>query len=171
MAEVFVGIGSNIERCRHIASGLDALDAEFAPLRISPVYRSEAIGFAGEDFFNLVVGFDTALAVGELADVLRRIEDAHGRRRDAPRFSSRTLDLDILTYDDRTGVIDGVRLPREEVLQNAFVLRPLADLAGERRHPVTGKTYAQHWEEYDKTAQRLWRIDFEWRGRNLSRVD
>ena len=77
------------------------------------------------------------------------------------KFCSRTLDLDLLTYDDV--VIDTpVRLPREEILYNAFVLWPLAELVPEGIHPTTGKSYAQLWRAFDKQKQRLQPINFTW---------
>lgn len=168
MTEVFVGVGSNVDRYRHVSAALEALDAAFGPLSISPVYQSAAVGFDGDDFLNLVVGFNVDCRLGELAGQLRAIESANGRVRGGPRFAARTLDLDILTYGDAVGEIDGVTLPRDEILHNAFVLRPLADLAGERRHPQTGVSYAEHWAAYDQASQRLAPVTFRWRGREIS---
>ena len=170
MAQVYVGIGSNIERERHVLAALDALADSFGELRISSVFESEAVGFAGEHFYNLVAGFETSLGVGQLSRVLKAIEDSNGRCRKGPKFSGRTLDIDILTYDDRKGSVDGVELPRAEILKNAFVLQPLAEIAPERLHPVEGQTYAELWQAYDKQKQRLWPVDFVWRGAVISRA-
>ena len=123
MPRVYLGVGSNIERERYITAGLDALEVLFGTLALSPVYDSAAIGFQGQPFLNLVAGVDTELAVGDMAGRLRHIEYEHGRQPNATRFSARQLDIDILTYGDATGVIDGVELPRGEILENAFVLR------------------------------------------------
>jgi 2-amino-4-hydroxy-6-hydroxymethyldihydropteridine diphosphokinase len=98
--------------------------------------------------------------VAELVAELRAIEDANGRVREGPRYSPRTLDIDILTYGNACGEIDGVQLPRQEILKNAFVLRPLADIAGNDRHPETVRPFAEHWEAYDHRRQKLWPIDF-----------
>ena len=168
MATVFLSIGSNIERYQHISAGLNQLAERFGELRISPVYESEAVGFSGDHFLNLVVGVETDLSVGELSTQLRAIEDACGRRRDGPRFGPRTLDIDILTYDDVVGLVEGVELPRGEILENAFVLCPLAELAPQAVHPVLGQTYAELWDAYDQAAQPLSRVAFEWRGRVIS---
>ena len=81
MARVYLSIGSNIDRQQHITACLDALAAAFGELTLSSVYESEAVGFAGDNFFNLVAGVDTDLGVGELAAQLRRIEFDNGRRR------------------------------------------------------------------------------------------
>jgi len=160
MPRVYLGLGSNIEREQHIRAALKALEDAFGLLLISPVYESESVGFAGSNFFNLVVGVDTDLPVGELSALLRGIEDANGRVRSGPKFAPRTLDIDILTYGNACGEIDGVQLPREEVLRNAFVLRPLADIAPNDRHPETVRTFLDHWEAYDQSRQKLWPIHF-----------
>ena len=130
MARVYVSVGTNIQRRRNVTAALDALSVAYGDLRVSAVFESDAVGFEGDPFYNLVAGLETSRSVGALATELRRIEDDSGRRRDAPKFSGRTLDLDLLTYGDSVGVIDGVALPREEILEQAFVLRPLAESAG-----------------------------------------
>ena len=168
MARVYLGVGSNIERERYITAGLDALEGLFGSLDISPVYDSAAIGFEGQPFLNLVVGVSTDLTVAELAKQLRHIEYEHGRPLNATRFSARQLDIDILTYDDLVGVIDGVELPRSEILENAFVLRPLADLAPDEIHPTEGAAYKQLWGEFEQGRQPVARVSFSWRGRVIS---
>jgi 2-amino-4-hydroxy-6-hydroxymethyldihydropteridine diphosphokinase len=167
MARVFLGLGSNIERERYMTAGLDALHGLFGELALSPVYDSPAIGFEGQPFLNMVVAVDTELSVAELAARLRHIEVEHGRPDNATRFSPRQLDIDILTYEDLAGDVDGVELPRGEILENAFVLRPLADLAPEGVHPVEQRTYAKLWAEYDASSQPLERVPFTWRGREI----
>jgi 2-amino-4-hydroxy-6-hydroxymethyldihydropteridine diphosphokinase len=165
MATVYLGVGSNIERERYIVAGLDALQGLFGELTLSSVYDSAAIGFVGQPFLNLVVQVETDLDVGELARELRHIEIEHGRPAHATRFSSRQLDIDILTYDDQVGVIEGVELPRGEILENAFVLCPLAELAPESLHPFARKSYSALWQDYDQASQELTKVGFEWRGR------
>ena len=168
MAEVFVSIGSNTRRYHHIAASLDALQQYFGELLISPIYESEAVGFEGDNFLNLVVGFETAYSVGELQALLKQIEDEHGRERGGPKFSSRTLDIDILTVDDLVGDVDGVLLPRPEILDNAFVLLPMVDLIPEAIHPMALTSYQVLWDEYDQQSQKLWRVDFDWHGAAVS---
>lgn len=169
MARVFLGVGSNIQRERYIVAGLDALMRLFGEFEHSSVYDSAAIGFDGQAFLNLVVGLDTDLGIAEMSAKLRQIEVEHGRPANASRFSARQLDIDVLTYDDVVGVVAGVVLPRGEILENAFVLRPLAELAPTSCHPELGASYGELWRDFDQHAQQLSRVDFEWRGRSISR--
>ena len=162
MSLIYLSLGSNIDRQRHICAALDALSENFGDLEISTVYESEAVGFQGDSFYNLVVGVYSDLPVGEIATILKQIEDNNGRDRSSPKFAPRTLDIDILTVDSLVGEVDGINLPRSEVLKNAFVLQPLAELASEMLHPITGKSIAEHWQLFDKTTQKLWPIDFCW---------
>lgn len=169
MSRVYISIGSNIERYRHVTTALDALETWFGELVISPVYESESVGFEGSDFLNLVVGIDTELTVGELSRRFKQLEADNGRTRSAPKFSARTLDLDILTYNDTAGMVDGIELPRAEILNNAFVLRPLADIAGDELHPVCRQPYRKLWQSYNRD-QKLWPVNFTWQGRQVSRA-
>lgn len=158
---VLLGLGSNRNAPYHISQALLALRKRFGAVNISPVYESKSVGFVGNNFLNLVVQIETDLSVGDLLQELRRVENDNGRDRTAPRFSARTLDIDILLYGDAVGEIDGVKLPREEILENAFVLQPLFDLAPDLVHPQANKTIAELWENYDKTRQSLWRVELD----------
>jgi 2-amino-4-hydroxy-6-hydroxymethyldihydropteridine diphosphokinase len=171
VAKVYVSIGSNIERYQHITASLDALHHHFGELLISTVFESVAVGFDGSNFLNLVVGFDCKQSVADLSQLLREIEHDNGRRRDGPKFSPRTLDIDILTYNDYTGVIDGIELPREEITENAFVLLPLAEIAPAVVHPGNGESYATLWQQYDQARQKLWPVDFTWQNKKISNSD
>nr|WP_028471243.1 2-amino-4-hydroxy-6-hydroxymethyldihydropteridine diphosphokinase [Neptunomonas japonica] len=171
MSRVYLSIGSNIERYHHVAAGLDKLEMLFSPLIISSVYESEAVGFNGNPFLNLVVGLDTELSVGALLHVLKGIEDDNGRVRGGPKFAPRTLDVDILTFGTQIGVVDKVQLPRDEILTNAFVLWPLSEVAPLELHPVVNKSYQALWSEYDKKQQKLWAIDFQWKEQLISVVN
>ncbi len=155
--DVYLGLGSNQDAKKHIAAGIVALQHRFGDLRVSSVYRSTAVGFDGDDFLNAAAWIRTDLDVGELKAWLTELEDRHGRDRSQPRFSDRSLDIDILLHGDKVGTFDGLELPRPEVLKYAHVLRPLAELAPDLTHPVSGKTFAQHWQEFqgDRSLHRL----------------
>ena len=125
---------------------------------VSPIYESEAVGFSGDNFLNLVVGITTRLPPRQLADRLREIEAQHGRVRGAEKFSSRTLDIDLLTFGEAVVDEKGLQLPRDEILRYAFVLRPLADVAPQERHPQSGRSYGELWAEFDQSGQKLWPV-------------
>lgn len=164
MPQVYLGIGSNIDPQRHLRCAFDSLAKVLTHFVISPVYESEAVGFVGDDFLNLVVGGETALPVGELRDALRDIESGCGRTREGPKFGSRTLDIDILTYGDAQGLVEGIELPRPEILEASYVLGPLADIAGEEVHPIRGQSYATLWalEKQHENTTPLTRVEFSW---------
>lgn len=146
MIPVCVALGSNVDAERHVRMAVTLLREHFGQLRLSPVYRNPAVGFAGADFLNLVAGFDTALPLTELIPTLSDIEARCGRERGAQRFAPRSMDMDLLLYGDTVSETP-LKLPRPDILRYPFVLKPLADLMGEARHPVTGRRYAEHWEE------------------------
>lgn len=160
MTWAWVSIGSNVERERYVRAAVAALREAFGDLTLSPVYETPAEGFAGAPFYNLVAGFDTDLPLREVQGRLRAIEDRNGRKRDAGKFSDRTLDIDLLTFGDRVGEFEGLRLPREEITRYAFVLRPLADVAPGQHHPGLGATYAALWRRFARDRPvRMRRVD------------
>jgi 2-amino-4-hydroxy-6-hydroxymethyldihydropteridine diphosphokinase len=154
MATVYVSIGSNINREHHITESLKALNNRFAPLHISNFYDCESVGFEGENFLNLVVGFDCDLPISELAKVLKHIELENERQRETEKYASRTLDIDILLYGNQVGIIDGVELPRGEITEYAFVLRPLVDVAAQELHPTLDLSFSQIWNSFDQLSQK-----------------
>ncbi len=161
MAKVYVSIGSNIDKHQNIQGALIELAKQFGELTLSNIYESEAVGFDGDNFFNLVACFETQLTVGELSRALKAMEDHFGRERNSPKFSGRTLDIDILTYDQQVGEIDGVLLPRAEIIENAFVLLPLSEIAADEIHPELQVSYARLWFFYEKDKQKLWRVELK----------
>lgn len=162
MAKVYVSVGSNIEPAENIRAAIDALRDCYSELLISTVYESEAVGFAGDNFYNLVVAFETDDKVHGVASTLHHLEDEQARDRKGPRFSARTIDLDLLLYDDLILNENGLNVPRDEITQNAFVLQPLAELAGETLHPQLKTSLAKLWQAFDKESQQLWPIPFDW---------
>jgi len=162
MARVYISIGSNIDPALNIRSAIAALRHHYGELILSRVFESEAVGFDGDNFYNLVTGFDTAESLDQVAIRLRQIEDDHARNRQNPRFSARTIDLDLLLYDDIVCNEAGLNVPRNEITENAFVLQPLAEVAGDVIHPQLRQSITTLWREFDKSAQQLWPIEFEW---------
>ncbi|ABI57863.1 2-amino-4-hydroxy-6-hydroxymethyldihydropteridine diphosphokinase [Alkalilimnicola ehrlichii MLHE-1] len=159
MTRVYVSIGSNIEPDYHVRAAVRALRERFGELVVSPVYRNPAVGFDGNDFYNLAVGFDTDLEPEALADWFRELEAKYGRRRGEGKFAARTLDLDLLTWDQ--AVIDrpGLRLPRDEILRYAFVLKPLADIAGDEHHPELHRSYRDLWADFQGEHEGMTRLE------------
>ncbi|MDH5392382.1 MAG: 2-amino-4-hydroxy-6-hydroxymethyldihydropteridine diphosphokinase [Gammaproteobacteria bacterium] len=162
MSKVYISVGSNIDKETSIRKGINDMRQAFGELQLSSVYQSQAVGFEGDDFYNLVVSFESSEPVLSISRQLHAIEDKNGRDRSGPRFSSRTLDLDLLLYDDLITEENGLEIPRGEILDNAFVLWPLAEIAPQRRHPITAKTYAEHWQAFDKTKEKLYPVEFDW---------
>ncbi|MDH3325850.1 MAG: 2-amino-4-hydroxy-6-hydroxymethyldihydropteridine diphosphokinase [Gammaproteobacteria bacterium] len=161
MARVFISVGSNIDRKKHITAGIRALHELYHPIKCSSVYESESVGFDGDNFYNLVIELDTQSSITEVSANLANIEDLNGRNRQGPRFSSRTLDLDLLLYGDQVLNSSTLTLPRPEIYENAFVLLPLTELAGQQKDPLSEHTYAQLWNKFDQQKQQLWAIDFD----------
>ncbi|MCE7951920.1 MAG: 2-amino-4-hydroxy-6-hydroxymethyldihydropteridine diphosphokinase [Xanthomonadales bacterium PRO7] len=158
MTRAWLSLGSNLEPEANLRAALRELHGRFGDIIISPVYRFPAIGFDGPDFLNLAAGIDTDVGVSVLNDWLHALEDRHGRRRDVPRFSSRTLDVDIVLFGDQ--VVKGpgnLEIPRPE-LKYAFVLKPLADIAADAKHPVLGKMIGQLWHEFPKEKDHSTRV-------------
>lgn len=155
MTEVFVSIGSNIQREKHITKALRLLCIRYGHVRISSVYESEAVGFSGTPFYNLVASFHTREPLLEIAKQLRAIEDRCGRIRNGARYSSRTMDLDLLLYGDAVVTTENIAVPRPEILTEAFVLGPLAELAGNLRHPIRQQTFQQLWAQHDASQRRI----------------
>ena len=162
MARIYISIGSNIEAEQHLRHAVAELQAHYGELQLSSVYESESVGFHGDNFLNMVVGLDTDEDVHMVVQTLRLIEDRYGRVRTGPRFSARTLDLDLLLYDDLVLKENGLELPRGEITHNAFVLWPLAELAPELLHPVRQQTMASLWQGFNKASQKLWPIALDW---------
>ncbi len=161
MPRIFVSIGSNIDREQNIRGAIAALKSEFGPLRLSSVYETEPQGFHGENFYNLVSEFSSAASRDEIGAKLAEIERRHGRGRGGARFSARTLDLDLLLYGDAIIHEDGTDIPRREIGRYAFVLRPLAEIAPDLRHPETGETFAEMWARFPGKGQQVRRIPFD----------
>jgi 2-amino-4-hydroxy-6-hydroxymethyldihydropteridine diphosphokinase len=149
VATVYLGLGSNIDAEKNLRLALAQLRALFGDLTISPVYRSAALGFDGSDFLNLVLALSTDADPLYVLEQIERIHEMAGRSRGPDKYSSRPLDIDLLLYGDRVDPKPPLRLPRRDILEYSFVLRPLADIAPDLVHPVTGRTIDEHWREFD----------------------
>ncbi len=165
MADIYISLGSNVEREYHVQRGLNALavafDLPFEQLKLSSLFESEAVGFNGNAFYNMVIGITTSQSVEQVALKLRAIEFSYGRTNDAKKFSPRTLDLDLLLYDDLI-INSPAQLPRNEINKNAFVLWPLSEVAPQVVHPIINKNYYTLWQNYDKNYQQLKIVDNCW---------
>lgn len=161
MTEVSLSLGSNIRRYHHINQGLDALERHFGHCQCSPVYESASVGFDGSPFLNLVAIIKTDKPLSEVIELLKAIEDENGRDRSGPKFGPRTLDIDVVTYGDLHGQVEGVELPRPELFKNAFVLLPLCDLWPNRQIPGTDQSFKNCWNGNDAQLQQLTEVPFE----------
>jgi 2-amino-4-hydroxy-6-hydroxymethyldihydropteridine diphosphokinase len=143
MPRVYVGAGSNSEPAARLRAAVAALERVFGAVRCSAVYRTAAIGPPAPDYLNLVIAFDSNRGPDAVKAELTAVEAAGGRRREAERSVVCTIDLDLLLFGAR--VDPSRRLPHPDVLRRAFVLTPLADVAPDVRHPVTGEPLASAW--------------------------
>ena len=120
----FLSIGSNIEATKNIDSAIKELSLILSNINKSSTYQTKAVGFEGDDFLNLVVSGDSSLNFDELNLKLKKIEDLSGRNRNAPKFSARTLDIDIVLQIDEDEII----FESDEIEKYDFVSNPLKEL-------------------------------------------
>ena len=154
---MYVGLGSNIEPETNLRLGIAELRRLYGHVDVSAVYQSHAVGFDGDDFLNLVARFESESEPAEICAAITAIHKLSGRDRHGGKWESRPLDIDLLLYNDR--VLEEPRVPREDVLEYSFVLRPLAELAPDLVHPVTGRTILEHWQEFDASRHPLEVVD------------
>lgn len=148
VSTVYVSVGSNIRRRTSIRGGLKSLKKRFAEIQLSSVYETEAVGFDGDAFYNLVLSFETTLSPQVVNRYLKEIEAIHGREKGGKKFSPRTLDIDLLLYDDIMLDIPGLQIPRDEIFKYAFVLEPLAEMVPNAICPGQPLTYKELWEAF-----------------------
>jgi len=146
MSTAWLGLGSNVDAENHIRAGIRELQKDFENVSLSPVYSSTAVGFVGDDFINLVARVETDMHPLALRDYLRDLEDRFGRKRGVAKFSDRSLDIDILLYDDLVLFSPKLEIPRAEIMKFAHVLKPLADLDPELTHPIELRPMAEIWK-------------------------
>jgi 2-amino-4-hydroxy-6-hydroxymethyldihydropteridine diphosphokinase len=173
MMDVYLSLGSNIDAQKNMQAAIEALEKKYGKLRVSTIYESEAVGFQGDNFLNCVVAFDfnntvkSITALPELVEVLikelKTMEDQLGRVRGGPKFSARTIDIDIILFGNLCGEYAGVRIPRDEITKNAYVLLPLMELAPDLKDPASGKSMKELWDCccLDMQKQKLWKAEFQ----------
>ena len=147
--KVFIGIGSNLNKIKNIKSSISKIKNDYENVKLSPVYETKSMGFDGPNFYNLVCSFNTTEDIYKLKEKLNKIELDHGRNLNETKYSSRTLDIDILYYDNLILVDDKIKIPRKEIIEYDFVLRPLIDIDAEFIHPVLLIPNNKIEEEYD----------------------
>jgi len=150
VTRVLVAAGSNVEPHANLRRALEALARHYPGLVRSTAYRNRAVGFEGEDFINLVIGFDTDEDVGTVLGRLHAAEALCGRARNAPKWAPRSMDLDILLYGDRVCDEPGLVLPRPDLVRRAYMLGPAAEIAPDLVHPTLGVTLADLWRNFEQ---------------------
>lgn len=150
MPEVFVAAGSNVRPRENLRRALAALRETWPDLRASRAWRNPAVGFEGEDFVNLVVGFDTDLPLAAVLDRLHAAEEACGRPREAPKWAPRSMDLDVLLYGAEVGEFPGAILPRPDLVRRPYMLGPMAEIAPGLVHPTLGHSMAELWQRFPR---------------------
>lgn len=162
MATVFLGIGSNESPEKNLRLAIMELGSRYGELQLSSVYESAAVGFDGADFLNLVVRLQSEDSPLAICHEIELIHNLAGRIRGGDKWESRPLDIDLLLYNDLVKDDRPVRVPRDDILQYSFVLRPLAEIAPDQLHPVTGKTLLEHWQEFDAASHPLKETHVDW---------
>lgn len=162
---VYVAAGSNVDPLVNLRRALDVLDRYFAPLTVSRAYANAAVGFEGEDFVNLVLGFSTQLDVHAVIERLHEAEAACGRERNAPKWAPRAMDLDILLYGETLCDEPGLKLPRPDLLKRPYMLGPAAEIAPALVHPTAQRTLGELWHEMQSTqaAHAMRPVELGWR--------
>jgi 2-amino-4-hydroxy-6-hydroxymethyldihydropteridine diphosphokinase len=159
---VLVAAGSNVEPRVNLRRALDALARYYPALVRSTAYRNRAVGFEGEDFINLVVGFDTGDDVRTVIEHLHEAESLCGRARHAPKWAPRSMDLDILLFGDRVCDEPGLVLPRPDLVRRAYMLGPAAEIAPDTVHPTLGLTLAELWRNFAQDEHPMVAVELEW---------
>jgi 2-amino-4-hydroxy-6-hydroxymethyldihydropteridine diphosphokinase len=155
---VYLSAGSNIAPENNLKMACQQLESEYGELTLSSVYQNSAVGFAGDDFLNMVIGFSTREQPELIVDRLESLHEKAQRERQADPFSSRTLDVDLLLYGDLVSG-DAPRLPREDIEKYAFVLGPMAEVAPQLRHPVSGMTMSEIWDDFSADAHPMQKVE------------
>ncbi|AXX60905.1 2-amino-4-hydroxy-6-hydroxymethyldihydropteridine diphosphokinase [Vibrio vulnificus] len=145
MNTVYIGVGSNIEREKHVRAAWQELTLLGEALQASPIYECAAVGFDSHAFFNFVIRLNTSMTLEELASQLRQIELRWGREENAAKYQDRTLDLDIVLFGECISS-QKPELPRSDIFKYPFVIQPLYDLQPDLVIPGDGRTVEEIWQ-------------------------
>ncbi|MBV1909923.1 MAG: 2-amino-4-hydroxy-6-hydroxymethyldihydropteridine diphosphokinase [Kangiellaceae bacterium] len=183
MVDIYIGIGSNIEPHHNVKKALEVLEQALPSIEFSRVFESKAVGFEGENFLNLVARFNSRDVINSqtssdlsklelssnlnsgkhslnsVIQLLKELESQLGRVKGSKKFSDRLIDIDVLLWGDLQ-LDSPIELPRGEILQNAYVLWPLSELAPNMIHPGTSESYQALWSKFDKSKQQLNPVQF-----------
>ncbi len=146
MITAYVGVGSNLERYRHIEAGIKELSLLGDELRLSTIYECPAQGFDSHPFLNLVVELKTSLSLEDFQQSLKEVEFRWGRDVDAKKYQDRTLDMDIILFGDVISPSSPV-VPRPDIYQYPFVIQPLYELCPELNIPGTDLSIKKVWQD------------------------
>ncbi len=161
MTQVFVAIGSNVDPVTRVIQAAQQIKRRHPGARFSRCYRNPAFGFEGADFINAGAGFDSLLPIAELLRSLREIETQCGRGPADAKWGPRSMDLDLLLYGDVVAVGPDYTLPRRDLLQRAYMLGPLAELAPDWPYPPSGPPVRPLWAERSQSAHVLLPLDLD----------
>lgn len=156
MSRVYLSLGSNIDARSNISKGIEALNNRFGQMQLSPIVESEPVGFVGDPFINLMTVLETELPIPELSKQLRQMEYDFGREDNAPKFSGRTLDIDIVMVDQLHGEHFGIQLPRNDLFEHGYMLYPLTLMEPDLVPPGQEKTVQELWANFPFPEQKLW---------------
>lgn len=138
MIDVFLCLGSNVDKAKNITAALQALGQNLGQLTLSPFYQSQAVEGGNNSYINMAIGLVTDLSLEELKSTIKKIEDELDRDRSNPTIVS--VDIDIALYGDVVRNENEITLPHPDILQYPHALLPLADIVGDYIHPVTQRS-------------------------------
>jgi 2-amino-4-hydroxy-6-hydroxymethyldihydropteridine diphosphokinase len=154
MPDIYISIGSNIDRKNNIQRAVNLLAKKFSNIKCSKVYESEAVGFDGDNFYNLVVKTTSNDVLETVLENLKKIEIECGRKnnKSEKKFSSRIIDLDLLLYGNTILHSEIIDIPRTDIAHYAFVLLPLSELAPDLQHPELKISFGKLWGKFTNEA-------------------
>lgn len=157
----FIGLGSNMgDRYQYLVQAVDLIaDAPFIELvNTSSVYETDPVGYEDQDqFLNMVIEIKTDLSAEQLLANCMRIEQELGRKREI-KWGPRTIDLDILLYNQENIETEELAVPHPRMLERAFVMVPLLEICPDIEIPEKGKSHFLHRDQYPNTeGVRIWK--------------